>query len=303
MTEKHTIGSGSIEIKRLRHKAELPMKIVSLLFSLYINGLLTFLSIRALNHPDSADRLAALLSDEDGLLELLSEYGPFFVLAAFIAVFIVVTWRFFKNLGETVSCDLPITDRQFSNLKESCRAYAEQLGLPFVPELYISQEGTAEVETSFTTIKSARYIRLNCYYVLTASETEDFTTVNFLIASELAHIALGHRNFLWVLLTLPARVLPVFNSAAARAMNYSADAIAAALVGEEEAVDAIVILSNDPYMAEEIDRDAYIDDIINIGNSLHHSARFYYNLISVMSVPAYRIAALRDPKKRSGRLF
>lgn len=296
-------SDSKIDIGKLRHRAERPMRIVALLFSLCVNGLLTYLAIQALHNPESADLLAEYLSDEEEFFQPLIRYGAFFVIAAIVVLFVVIVWRFFKNFGEAVSCDLPVSDRQFANLKESCALYAEKLGLGFVPELYISQEGSAEIETSFMTIKSERYIRLNCYYTLTACDTENFSTVRFLIASELAHIALGHRSILWTLLTIPARVLPVFKDVAARAMNYSADAIAAALIGEKEAVEAIVILSNDPYMAEEMDKDVYVDDIIHQGGGIHRFARTYYNFISDVSVPAYRIAALKDPERKGGRLF
>lgn len=301
MTENQS--NDRIDIKRLRHKAEQPMKTVALLFSLCVYGLLTYLSIHALKNPKSADVLIEYISDEEGFFQPLIHYGAFFVIAALAMVYIVITWKFFKNLGEAVSCDLPVSNRQFTNIKESCELYAKKLGLGFAPELYISQEGNAEIETSFMTVKSERYIRLNCYYTLTACDTGNYNTIHFLIASELAHIALGHRSVLWTLLTLPARVLPFFNDVVARVMNYSADAVAAALIGNKEAIEAIVILSNDPYMAEQMDKDIYVDDITQMEAKFHRSARTYYNFISDVSVPAYRIAALKDPKGKGGRLF
>lgn len=296
-------SDNKIDIRMLCHKAELPLKIISLLFSLCMYGLLTYLAVKALNNPKGVDFLFEYVNDDEGFFQPLIQYGIFFVIIALIVLYIVIIWRFFKNFGEAVSCDLPITDQQFKNLKDCCALYAEKLGLKFVPELYISQYGSAEVETSFMTIKSEEYIRLNCYYTLAACGTGNYNTINFLIASELAHIALGHRNMLWTLLTLPARVLPFFNDMVARAMNYSADAIAAALIGKNEAIEAIVILSNDPYMSQQMDKNIYIDDIIKQRGGIHRSARAYYNFISDVSVPAYRISALKDSKSKSGRLL
>lgn len=296
--------SGSkIDIKKLRHRAEGPLKIVCLVFSLCVYGLLTYLAIRALKARESADMLIEYISDEEGFFQPLIRFGALFVVAAFVVLYIVIVWKFFKNFGETVSCDLPVSDRQFTNLKEKCEFYADKLGIGIVPELYISQFGNAEIETSFMTLKGERYIRLNCCYILTACDTGNYNTVNFLIASELAHIALGHRNILWTLLTIPARILPIFNDLVARAMNYSADAIAAELIGNKEAVEAIIILSNDPYMVEQMNKDIYMDDIIKTKEDYHHCARTYYNLISDVSIPAYRISALKDPERKSGKLF
>ena len=41
-----------IEIRKLRHRAERPLKIAALLLSLCVDGLLTYLSIRALKNPE-----------------------------------------------------------------------------------------------------------------------------------------------------------------------------------------------------------------------------------------------------------
>ena len=299
---KQTNASGAIDLNRLRHKAERPLNIISLLFSLAVYVILTVLAVRALDDPEKAGQLIEFLEAEDGD-SLLFQCGVFFVLVILVVTFIKILWGFFINLGETVSCDLPVSDRQFANLNEICSSYAGKLGLKFVPGLYISEDGQAEAEASSVTVKSTLYIRLDCYNMLVAKDLDDYTAARFMIASELAHIALGHRNILWVLLTLPARMLPIYKDLVFRAMNYSADRVAAELTGAKEAIDAIIVLANDPYMAAEIDKDAYIRDIMRSESGLHSSSRFYYNLLSDEPIPAYRIAALSDPSKKDGRLF
>lgn len=291
-----------IDIKKYRHKAELPLIVISLVFSLGVYGLLTYLSIQALNNENSAERLTNMINDEEGIFEPLIKYGAFFVLIAFIVLYIYIVIKFFANLGEAVSRDIPVTDKQFSNLKEYCELYSKRLKLKVTPELYISQEGRARVETSFMAIENERFIRLNCYYTFAACDLEDYASIKFLIASELAHIILGHRDPLWVLLTLPARLIPIYKNVIGRAMNYSADRIAAELVGKEDAINAIITLSNDPYMVCKLDKDKYISDMLDRRSNIHQLSRTYYNLFSDMPIPAYRIAAISNPNN-SGKLF
>ena len=118
-------------------------------------------------------------------------------------------------------------------------------------------------------------------------------------SSELAHIALDHRNVLWILLTVPARIIPFYQSLMFRAMCYSADRVAAALVGTKEAINAITVLSNSPDISAEFNREAYRSDIMEKKPWIDNAARIYYNFISDTPIPAYRIAALLNSEKES----
>ena len=51
------------------------------------------------------------------------------------------------------------------------------------------------------------------------------------------------------------------------------------------------------------DGQRYLCRISQHGDNRHHAARVYYNIISDVSIPAYRIAALKDSEGKGGRLF
>ena len=315
MSAIHSDISDRVDIERLRDKRERPLCVIALIFSLAVYALLTYLAfstaenpvfidlankfIEDLNATEITEELIEALNIEEVIENLLLKIGSLFVLVALVIMSVVTYLRFVKNVGETVSCDIPVTDRQFPLLKERCSAYAQRLGLDHVPELYISQEGSAEVETSSVKFRSEYYIRLNCDYVRVAAEDEDFSPIDFMIASELAHIALDHRNVLWILLTVPARIIPFYQSLMFRAMCYSADRVAAALVGTEEAIDAITVLSNSPDISAEFNREAYRSDVMEKKPWIDNAARIYYNFISDTPIPAYRIAALMNSEKES----
>ena len=294
---------------------EMPLCVIALIFSFVVFALLTYLAFSTAENPEIIDIANEFIEDlgvteiteefieeldvEEIIHKLLLKIGALFVLAVLVIVFIVTYLRFVRNVGETVSCDIPVTDRQFPYLKEKCSAYAQRLGLDYVPELYISQEGSAEVETSSVKFRSEYYIRLNCDYVRVAAEDEDFSPVDFMIASELAHMALNHRNVWWILLTVPARIIPFYQSLMFRVMCYSADRVAAALVGTKEAINAITVLSNSPDISAEFNREAYRSDIMEKKPWIDNAARIYYNFISDTPIPTYRIAALLNSEKES----
>ena len=315
MSAIHSDISDRVDVKRLRDKREMPLCVIALIFSFVVFALLTYLAFSTAENPEIVDIANEFVEDlgiteiteefieglyvEEVIHKLLLKIGALFVLAVLASVLIVTYLRVIRNVGETVSCDIPVTDRQFPYLKEKCSAYAQRLGLDHVPELYISQEGSAEVVTSSVRFRSEDYIRLNCDYVRVAAEDEDFSPIDFMIASELAHIALDHRNVLWILLTVPARIIPFYQSLMFRAMCYSADRVAAALVGTKEAINAITVLSNSPDISAEFNREAYRSDIMEKKPWIDNAARIYYNFISDTPIPAYRIAALMNSEKES----
>lgn len=315
MSAIHSDISNRVDVKRLRDKREMPLCVIALIFSFVVFALLTYLAFSTAENPKIIDIANEFVEDlgiteiteefiedlnvEEVIHKLLLKIGALFVLAVLAIVLIVTYLRVIRNVGETVSCDIPVTDRQFPYLKEKCSAYAQRLGLDHVPELYISQEGSAEVVTSSVRFRSEDYIRLNCDYVRVAAEDEDFSPIDFMIASELAHIALDHRNVLWILLTVPARIIPFYQSLMFRAMCYSADRVAAALVGTKEAINAITVLSNSPDISAEFNREAYRSDIMEKKPWIDNAARIYYNFISDTPIPAYRIAALMNSEKES----
>lgn len=287
-----------LDLERFRHKAETPLALIALFFSLGIYALLAYLAFRFADDPEIAEAIIEFLEIDEELGLQLLEYGAWFVPAVIIVIYATTFFHFVENMGETVGCDLPVTEQQFPILNEICSVYSQRLGLKSVPGLYITDEGSAEVETSSVTFKSSDYIRIDVDRVLTAISSEDYTSLRFLIASELAHIALGHINVPWVFLTLPARMIPFFQNLIFRVCCYSADRVAMALVGEEEAIKAVTMLSNTAYMAEEIDREAYMSDILKKKSRKHTASYVYYNLISKRPTPAYRLTALLKYEKK-----
>lgn len=296
MTKKQDNITDILNLKELRHKAEKPLHIISLLFSLITYGIFTYLAVEAARNDEAGDILTRLFEDEEeGIFEPLFRYGALFVLIALAVTFLVILFRGIRNYGEAVTCDVPVSDRQFPELKNTCTAYAKRLGIRYVPELFISEENNAEIEFSSLTVKSGNYIRLNGYSVYCSHESDDYTLQYFRIASELAHIALGHRSILWILLTLPARVLPLYRHMYVRVMNYSADRVAAELMGKEEAVTSIVFSTNDFYFISIVDRKAFLKDVKNLNTGWHKVSRLYYNMTSDIPSLAERVSAILDP--------
>ena len=120
----------------------------------------------------------------------------------------------------------------------------------------------------------------------------------FDIAKELVDIAYGHRNILLIILTCVARTTPIWKDFYFRILEYSSDAAAKAIVGKEVATSAVIWLSNDPDLADFVDKKAYREDIKKRYDYMTRASIFINNLTSDKPIPKYRLDALENDEKK-----
>jgi hypothetical protein len=115
------------------------------------------------------------------------------------------------------------------------------------------------------------------------------TTLDFVIAHELGHLALGH--LAWNAFLLPAQLVPLLGPAYSRAREYSCDACGAAVVGDlETSSRALAVLAAGGHQARRMNLDAFVDQ-------QHEAGGFFMGLYELNTSHPYltkRVAALRQ---------
>ncbi len=178
-----------------------------------------------------------LLADGDSLLESIglsakerSELMDQFSLLLLLPL-LPLGLRFLRGMleGEIQSSGLQVDEDQFPELFERMQTYAQRLGLPKVPELYISINEPAELWwTKFA--PQPRCILLSAD--MAAFSGQEAQLRDFHLARELAQLRLGYHRIWRASINAIPLLLVLPGCALSRAQVYSADALAAQLLPE-----------------------------------------------------------------------
>lgn len=164
-----------------------------------------------------------------------------------LAVFIV--WVVTKKHKEKIllaqlnATHLKVTNNQFPEIYNSVEKIAVAMGLTEIPEIFIS-ESNSQNAMAFKH-GSVNAIVLIDDIIWGATRTKNNEIINFILAHELAHHALGHVNLFRSLITSR-------NGALSRLDEYSADAVAAALVGKDNSKEAMQLLLIGPQLFDSV---------------------------------------------------
>jgi Zn-dependent protease with chaperone function len=142
---------------------------------------------------------------------------------------------------------LRIGPRQFPEIHASATGFARRLGLAETPEVFVVD--ASEVNGFAMRFGRESVIVLTDETVGAAMEGKSAGALQFVIAHELAHVALGHHR-LWRGMLRRLRKL-------SRLDEHSADRVACELVGSEAAAeDGILLLCAGPRLLSFVDRGA-----------------------------------------------
>lgn len=168
--------------------------------------------------------------------------------AVIAAVFFIVEY-FARRRARTIlqGSALRVGPRQFPELDECVRTYAERLGLVDVPELYVLDAGVVNGFALRLGRKSG--IFLTDEAVAACLEGRSSGALSFVIGHELAHVALGHHTW-WRITLSKLHWL-------SRLDECTADNVACALVGSSAAAeDGVLLLVAGPRLLSFVDRAA-----------------------------------------------
>ncbi len=143
-----------------------------------------------------------------------------------------------------------VSARQFPEIYACVKEYSNRLGLKDVPDIYIVE--SSGINAFAFRIGSRRSVSLIDDTVWGALQASRLPALQYIIAHELAHHALGHTSALR--LALSNIIFPL-----GRLDEMSADAVALQLVGDREiAIDGLTMLTIGPQLMGYVDKGALL---------------------------------------------
>ena len=222
-------------LKKCRHRAEIPMTVAAIVLTV-ITVLLVILLVSSVGKDQkAAEILTEQLEYEQADIDFAVKCGKYLLIAIVIALFLKLVWELFKNAGIAMVNDVPFEEKYDPKLYKEYRKYCEKFGIQEPPKLLLATD-KENLESTGITIKSERYLRMDLSSLDVASATEDDDVIRFEVLHDLAHIAYHHYHYALLIATVVARWIPVVKSIYNRIMCYSADRLAAELIGREECV-------------------------------------------------------------------
>ena len=312
--ETRTPESVQAEIRRTRHRRELPLYVI-----LTIIGLIaaTIMCVNMVANPGDSDPEMQQLHDS-----LEQEIGPENLDLMKTAILII---SFFTGVGSLLllivgslvsvytlyanqmSYSIRVSEKNFPEIYAKVQEYTRLLGLKKEPEVYVTQmNGQLNALTSW--VPGKVFIQLNAEIVDVAyMENKDFETVFFVMAHEFGHAYLRHVQLpisMWpVLASFVPAIGTVLVNTLQRAREFSSDRVAQALTGGVKQVETMMLLTAGRHLYHYMDAEDYLERISAHHNAVERFARWCVNLLATHPIAPLRVRAILDPEKRSGHLL
>ncbi len=183
----------------------------------------------------------------------ISIIGLFYILLAF---FITVVLHGLA-IGQIQNNAVKVTKKQFPDIYGRAEKISRDMGMPVVPDIYITQEGG--ILNAFATSFFGRKFVVLYADIVEITKEGHVMELDFVIAHELAHIQRNHITKSLVI--LPARWMPFLGKAYSRVCEYTCDRMAAAYIQNTHAgANALTILAVGKTLWKEVDISEYIRD-------------------------------------------
>lgn len=294
-------------IKKTRHKAELPLKYIAIAMTVIAMFIIGVLAEAVKQDTTVKAKLLEQLGAEDQMTTALTEGFLEFGIGCGIVVLIffafVILFNYYKMYAKVMSCAVKVTSVNFPEIYEKACEYADKLGLKKVPEVYIQQHN-GQLNAFATFVVGKRYVQLNAEMVDVAyMENKDFDTLFFVMAHEFGHIYFHHVTLLYNLATLVGRLVPIYGKALIRAQEFSADRAAQALTDNVNCDKCMALLSAGRHLYKYVDISDYSESAEANHNFVERFGRFIINLLTDHPITPFRVRAIMDPDRKSGRLI
>ena len=290
------------EIRRTRHRKEL--RLYRLLIVLGVLAIF-YVFWRAGERPS----LEELQSYGYGaMLSTIALIASLFTGIGGIVIFLIsLLFQYYAYYGGQLAYSIRVSEKNFPEIYHKAQEYTRLLGLKKMPEIYVRQmNGQVNAYTSWVPGKT--FIQLNAEIVdLAYMENKDFDTVFFVMAHEFGHVHLHHVQLAYTLWPMLAMFFPavgqLFYLGLQRAREYSADRVAQALTAGKAELETMMMLSAGRHAYKHVDAEDYVERINENNRALERFARWCINFGSTHPIHPYRVRAILDPEKRSGRLL
>ncbi len=307
------------ELRKTRHKKEVPLYILLIILGFIAVGVIIYqeiqgegilVELRDLIEEFLQEGVSGLegtdLSTVVGIVVLV--ISLIFGIGSLIALVVLMLAAMYSIYADQMSYSIRVSERNFPEIYAKVKEYTWLLGLRKEPEVYVQQmNGQLNAYTAWVPGKA--FIQLNAEVVdLAYMEHKDFEPVFFILAHEMGHISLHHVQIYYAIWPILANFIPVIGSnillpALSRSREYSCDRVAQALTGGVGQEDCMMLLTAGRHAYKYVDTREYLGNIMAGHNFIERFARWCTNLIASHPIMPFRVQAILDPSKKSGRLL
>lgn len=302
------------EIKSTRHKAELPLYAITIILSFITIIVLWIFMFRDSGALDSIKDVLATNNITDASPEFnqvllvcigfISLIGGIGCLAYFVITLLV---GYYKLYAKEMGYSIRVSEKNFPELYAYVKEFTKNLGLKKEPEVYVTQTGSINAFACW--VPGKYYIQINAEILdLAYMENKDIETVAFVMAHEFGHVYFHHVNMFYKMWTQFVGFIPVFGQSFLlplyeRAKEYSADRVAQALMNGKQKEECMMLIAVGRHLYKYADMDDYLANVNKDHNFIERFARFVLNITAGHPIAPFRIAAMMDKTKKSGRLL
>lgn len=230
------------EIKKTRHKKEVPLYVFLIIVGLIAcaililrdvqgDGLLVEIREFLSDLPDLSSK------DPDSIMQLaIIILSLMFGAGAIIILVVMSLYQMFRTYADQMSYSIRVSEKNYPEIYQKVREYTQLLGWKKEPEVYVQQmNGALNAFTCW--VPGKVFVQLNAEIVdIAYMEHKDFDTIFFVMAHEFGHAYLHHVQLYYSIWSMLASFIPVLGPnilipMLSRSREYSADRVAQALTG------------------------------------------------------------------------
>ena len=303
------------EIRKLRHKAEIPLYVINTILGpifLAVAGILVF------GQYGIVDLIKEGLENAE-ITETSPEFGAFLI--GFVALFasigaigfiiyliVMSLIEYYKTYSSNMSYGIRVSEKNFPEIYAKVKEFSKLLGFKKEPEVYVEQmNGTINAYASW--VPGKYYVHLNAEVIeLLYLEHKDLDTISFIMGHEFGHLYYRHMYLPLNFFANIGSVIPFFGQCfmgplLQRAREYSVDRVAQVLTDDKCGEETMMFLSAGRHVYKYVDVNDYMDYVNKDKNFVDKFARFVTNMIASHPINPFRTKAILDPERKSGRLL
>ena len=261
--------------------------------------------------PEFTEGLETSLTNEQiyelikASLVVISVIGGILMIIGMLVLFLIILYNIYAG---QLAYSVKVSEKNFPEIYKKVKEYTYLLGFRREPEVYVQQmNGMLNAYTSW--IPGRTFIQLNAEIVdLAYMENKDFDTVFFAMAHEFGHIYLHHVQLNYTLWSNLIAFVPIlgnlfFRPILSRAREYSADRVGQALTNGKNQEECMMLLSAGRHAYKKLNINDYMDKIAKPRGAMVRFFRWITNLLASHPIMPFRVAAILDVDKKSGRLL
>ena len=206
------------EIKKTRHKKEVPLYVFLIIIGLMAcvllilrdaqgDGLLVEIKEFLSSLPDLSSK------DPDSIMQLaIIILSLMFGAGAIIILVVMSLYQMYRTYADQMSYSIRVSEKNYPEIYQKVREYTWLLGWKKEPEVYVQQmNGSLNAFTCW--VPGKVFIQLNAEIVdIAYMEHKDFDTIFFVMAHEFGHAYLHHVQLYYSFWSMLASFIPFLGS-------------------------------------------------------------------------------------------